>query len=135
MSRSLDHLHPDMRRLADKFLAECEAAGLDILVTCTFRSHTEQQALFEQGRTKPGRIVTNAKPGKSAHNVMLGPVPASMALDFVPLVGGKPMWRNDHPAWQQAGEIAERVGLEWAGRWKRFREFPHVQLKGWKPSS
>lgn len=134
MSRDLHHLHPDMRRLAEQFLAECKSAGLDILVTCTFRSHAEQQALFEQGRTKPGRIVTNAKPGESAHNVTLGPVPASMALDFVPMAGGKPQWRNEHPAWLQAGEIAERVGLEWAGRWKRFKEFPHVQLPGWRNS-
>lgn len=132
MSRDLNHLHPVMRLLADEFLAGCKTAGLDILVTCTFRSHTEQAKLYAQGRTEPGRIVTNAKPGESAHNVTIGPVPASMALDFVPLIGGKPQWRNDHPAWLQAGEIAESVGLEWAGRWKRFREFPHVQLKGWR---
>ena len=133
MSRSLDHLHPAFRPLVDNWLAKCEAAGLDILVTCTYRSADEQQRLYEQGRTMPGKVVTNAKPGQSAHNFSLpGNKPASLALDFVPLVNGKPVWDNKHPHWARAGELAVASGMEWAGHWKRFRELPHVQHGEWK---
>jgi len=29
--------------------------------------------------------------------------------------------------WKRVGEIGEKVGLEWAGRWTTFREYPHFQ--------
>lgn len=129
MSRDLAHLEPVTRALAGRLLAECEAAGLDVLVTCTWRSEAEQAALYAQGRTAPGKIVTRAKPGQSRHNRTLDGFPASTAFDVVPLRHGKPVWdANDH-LWQRVGEIGERIGLEWAGRWKRFKEYPHFQLK------
>jgi len=127
MSRSLNDLHPEMQRLTAEFLNNCKAAGVDVLITCTFRSNTEQAALYAQGRTAPGRIVTNAKPGQSTHNVTANGKPASLAFDVVPLRNGKPVWDAKDPLWQQVGEIGEALGLEWAGRWKRFREFPHFQ--------
>lgn len=127
MSRSLNDLHPEMQRLTAEFLNNCKAAGVDVLITCTFRSNTEQAALYAQGRTAPGRIVTNAKPGQSTHNVTVNGKPASLAFDVVPLRNGKPVWDAKDPLWQQVGEIGEALGLEWAGRWKRFREFPHFQ--------
>lgn len=128
MSRDLDDLHPDMRPLVDRLLAECDASGIDLLVTCTWRSPEEQARLYAQGRTAPGKIVTNAKPGQSMHNVTLAGRPASLAVDIVPLRSGKPVWDARDPLWAQVGSIGELVaGLEWAGRWKRFREFPHFQ--------
>lgn len=133
MSRSLGDLHSAFRPFVDNWLAACDAAGLDILVTCTHRSLDEQQRLYEQGRTMPGKVVTNAKPGQSAHNFALaGGKPASLALDFVPLVNGKPVWDGKHPHWTRAGELAESCGMEWAGRWKRFKELPHIQHRAWK---
>lgn len=129
MSRSLDDLHPEVRPLVDKFLEACKAAGIDILVTCTHRSNEEQAALYAQGRTAPGKIVTNAKPGQSSHNGMLNGKPASLAIDVVPMRAGKPVWSVSDPVWQQVGELGEKAGLEWAGRWKRFREFPHFQRR------
>jgi peptidoglycan L-alanyl-D-glutamate endopeptidase CwlK len=37
---------------------------------------------------------------------------------------------KDLELWNKIGTIGESVGLEWAGRWKRFREFPHFQFTG-----
>lgn len=129
-SRKLSDLHPDVQPLAQKFLDKCAAEDIDILVTCTYRSPKEQNALYEQGRTKPGRIVTNAKAGQSKHNHEIAGFPASKAFDVVPLRGGKPVWGtqgDDLTLWTRIGEIGESVGLEWAGRWKRMREFPHLE--------
>jgi peptidoglycan L-alanyl-D-glutamate endopeptidase CwlK len=101
------------------------------LVTSTYRSTAEQNALYAQGRTKPGKKVTNAKGGQSFHNHRL-------AYDVVPLRNGKPVWGTtgeDGKLWQRVGELGEAAGLEWAGRWTKFREFPHFQYTGGKPLS
>jgi peptidoglycan L-alanyl-D-glutamate endopeptidase CwlK len=127
MSRSLDELHPEVRRMFDAFAASCFAESLDILVTCTWRSPAEQDRLYAQGRTTPGKIVTNARAGQSSHNFTLNGKPASLAFDIVPLDGGKPIWAVSNPVWQRLGQLGTAAGLEWAGNWKRFREFPHFQ--------
>ena len=50
-----------------------------------------------------------------------------VAVDVVPMQHGKPVWSASAPVWQRVGKLGEEAGLEWAGRWKRFREFPHFQ--------
>jgi peptidoglycan L-alanyl-D-glutamate endopeptidase CwlK len=125
-SRSLSDLVIQFRGRFVSWLAACKAAGADPLVTCTFRSGVEQDALYAIGRTEPGRIVTNARAGQSAHNY-------GLALDFVPLVAGKPMWSAKHPHWQLCGQLTPKFNLEWAGTWTRpKREYPHVQVPNWR---
>lgn len=125
-SRSLDELHPTVRERVEAFLDECEAQGIDILVTSTYRDHESQNALYAQGRTAPGRKVTNARGGQSWHNWRC-------ALDIVPLRNGKPVWNTtgaDWELWEAIGNIGESCGLEWAGRWKTFKEYAHFQYTG-----
>ena len=122
-SRSLDDLEPETRRRAKRFIEECAAAGIDVLIYCTHRSNAEQDALYAQGRSAPGAVVTNARGGQSWHNWR-------RAFDFVPLVGGKAAW-NDADLYRRAGIIAEQCGLEWAGRWTgKLRETAHCQHRG-----
>lgn len=127
-SRKFSDLHPDVRFLADKFLDACLDADIDVLVTCTYRSGIEQAALYAQGRTAPGAIVTNAQPGESLHNLLLNGNPGARAFDVVPLVNGRPMWDAQNPLWEKLGEIGEAVGLQWGGRWKH-PDRPHFELK------
>ena len=129
-SRKLSDLHPDLRPLAQQFLDLAAAQGIDVLVTCTYRSDAEQAMLYAQGRTAKGKIVTNAKPGQSAHNHMLNAAPAALAFDVVPLVHGKPVWDASDPLWDKLGEIGRSLGLQWAGDWKgSLKEKPHFELK------
>lgn len=130
-SRKIEDLHPALQPICREFLRRCESAGLDILITCTYRSASEQDELYAQGRSKPGRIVTKAKGGKSSHNATkIDGTPASLAFDVVPLVYGKPTWDEKHPHWQEAGRIGMELGLNWYGRpGAPFREFPHFELK------
>lgn len=128
-SRLMTDLHPDLLPLAEWFLEQCRAQNIDVLVTCTYRSNAEQDMLYSQGRSEPGRIVTNAKAGQSKHNFMIDGKPASKALDIVPLTHGKPEWDSSNPVWEAIGELGESVGLEWAGRWKHMREYPHFHMK------
>ena len=121
-SRSLDDLSPPVKQRAEAFIEAAKAKGIDLLVTSTYRDHESQTALYNQGRTTPGKVVTNAKAGQSWHN-------HRCALDVVPLVNGKAIW-NDNVVWMQIGEIGVACGLEWAGNWKTFKEFPHFQYTG-----
>jgi len=121
-SRSLDDLAPPAKQRAEAFIAAAKAKGIDLLVTSTYRDNESQDALYAQGRTAPGNIVTRAKAGQSWHNYRC-------ALDVVPLVNGKAIW-DDQAMWKQVGEIGKSCGLEWAGDWKTFKEFPHFQYTG-----
>jgi peptidoglycan L-alanyl-D-glutamate endopeptidase CwlK len=121
-SRSLDDLLPVVKVKVQKFLDLAKAEGIDLLVTSTYRDHESQNALYAQGRTAAGKIVTNAKAGQSFHNWRC-------AVDVVPIVNGKAVW-NDNGTWARVGVIGKSVGLEWAGDWKKFKEFPHFQYTG-----
>jgi peptidoglycan L-alanyl-D-glutamate endopeptidase CwlK len=60
-SRSLDELLPPVKVRVQKFLDSAKAQGIDLLVTSTYRDNASQDALYAQGRTKPGRIGSNYK--------------------------------------------------------------------------
>lgn len=126
--RSLGSLEPRAERAAREALDDCARAGMQVLVTCTYRSGEEQDQLYAQGRTKPGAKVTNAKAGQSFHQYRV-------ALDLVPMVNGKPEWSGNHPNWKKIADIFISHGFEWAGAWKRFRELPHFQMTGGHPLS
>lgn len=63
-------LHPKLRDEALKIYeeAEDELKNFRLRFTYTLRTFQEQELLFSQGRTRPGKIVTNARAGKSFHN-------------------------------------------------------------------
>lgn len=118
-SRKLEDLHPKVKTLCEQFIASCAKHNIDVLITSTYRDAESQNALYAQGRTTAGKIVTNAKGGQSFHNW-------KVAFDFVPIVNGKAQWM-DADLFNKCGEIGESVGLEWAGRWKKFKEMAHFQ--------
>lgn len=122
-SRRLYDLHPIVATKCAAHVKACSEAGIDIILTSTYRDFESQDALYAQGRTAPGRIVTNAKGGQSYHNY-------KVAYDVVPLRNGKPVWDSEDPVWKQVGELGKQAGLDWAGDWKRFKEFPHFQFTG-----
>ncbi len=125
-SRKIEDLNPIMAAKTRQFIAKCTEAGIDVLITCTFRDNESQEALYAIGRTRSGARVTNARAGQSFHNYRL-------AFDCVPLRGGKPVWGttgDDLKLWQKLGQIGKSCGLEWAGEWESFREFPHFQYAG-----
>lgn len=123
-SRSLDDLLPIVKAKCETFLAAALKAGIDVIIDSTYRDMEEQAFLYSEGRTAPGSVRTNAKPGESYHNFRC-------AFDFVGLRYGKPVWTANDPIWEQLGEIGESVGLEWAGRWTgSLREECHLQYTG-----
>jgi len=146
----IDLLIPDMQIKCRKVIELCNSKNLEILVYCTYRSLEEQAIIFRQGRSyaeikykmdslrKSGfgflsdvienvgpqsgnKIITYAGPGESWHNF-------KEAFDAVPLLGGKALW-NDNQKYDIYGSCVIKVGLNWGGSWKRFKDRPHAQLR------
>jgi LysM repeat protein len=115
-------VHPRLAQLGLRMIDLCAQAGVAVLITQGLRTWQEQDDLYAQGRSKPGKIVTNAKGGQSWHNF-------GLAFDIVVLDSvGKAEWDTAHPGWKQAAAIGKSLGLEWGGDWKSFKDLPHFQL-------
>jgi peptidoglycan L-alanyl-D-glutamate endopeptidase CwlK len=113
-------LHPTLQVKAKAFLDAAKADGWHLQIVQGLRSFAEQDALFAQGRTKSGKRVTNARGGQSNHNY-------GTAFDAAPVVEGTISWNEKH--FQLFGKWADIAGLSWGGRWKKFVDLPHLELK------
>src|SRR5215210_4132063 len=109
----LKKVHPELARRVRMVIDNLAKAGMQIEVVQGLRTFAEQDALFAQGRTKPGRVVTNARGGQSNHNY-------GLAVDVVPFTNGKPNWEAPNSIWVAIGAEAEKLGMEWGGNWKKF---------------
>jgi hypothetical protein len=87
-----------------------------------FRSQERQNELYEQGRTKPGSIVTQTR--SSMHT-------QRMAVDIAQLdEKGKITYNPDPPEfWNRMGAIGRSIGLNWGGDWSGFKDRPHFQYR------
>lgn len=121
MSSRLAGVDPEVATRVQRVLDAMAALGFPMVVTAGLRTVEQQQALYAQGRTAPGRIVTYADGVRKPSHHQSG-----RAVDCVFLVDGKPSWAEGHP-WAAYGACAEAVGLTWGGRWK-MRDLPHVEL-------
>lgn len=135
-TKRIQLLHPKLRKEAESIYSDiCKALiGRGICrFAFTLRTIAEQNALYAQGRTKPGKIVTNAQGGLSMHNY-------GLAIDIVLLqdkdLNGTfetPIWDvkidldGDKKAdWMECVTIFKQYGWEWGGDWK-FNDPPHFQ--------
>ena len=122
-SRAIHDLHPAVARRALAHMEVCKEQGIELLIYCTYRSTDEQDKLYAQGRTDPGKIITNARGGQSTHQYRC-------AYDAVPVINGKAVW-DDLNLIIRVGQLGETCGLEWAGRWSgKLKETVHYQYTG-----
>ena len=123
-------LHPKVRDEAFEIYDEiCEALSGSAMCrfSYTLRTFAEQDAIYAQGRTKPGKIVTKAKAGLSYHNY-------GLAIDIVLIINGKTAswdikgdFDGDGKAdWQEIVTIFKQFGWESGIDWK-FVDAPHFQ--------
>ncbi len=125
----LNLLHPLIREDAIKAYNEAvqkTPVGVHPFITQTLRSFAESDALYAQGRTRPGQIVSWARGGQSYHNY-------GLALDFVNLIGGKIVW-PDRPEkdenWMLVVNIFKKYGFEAGIDWPpKKRDAPHLEKR------
>ena len=118
--RNIVTLLPQVQPLARALVESAAAIGIAIKVISGTRTYEEQNALYEQGRTKPGRVVTNARGGYSNHNF-------GIAFDIGVFEGGR--YLDESPAYKAVGALGMKLGLEWGGNWKTTQDEPHFQLR------
>lgn len=123
--RELD-MHPELLRrwLQAKAAWNKKRPDREVFCTCSYRSPAEQEALYAQGRTRPGPIVTNAMAGQSIHNYL-----PALALDVAFLrPDGTLDWTDS--LFQEFAAVFKPLGVEWGGDWPKFRDMPHFQAPG-----
>jgi peptidoglycan LD-endopeptidase CwlK len=91
-------------------------------LTCVYRSNAEQAELYAQGRTKPGKIITNAKAGASRHNKL-----PSEAFD-IGFITVKKTLSWDMKLFRKFADIIKAKGIDCGIDWKKFRDAPHFQV-------
>lgn len=117
--------YPRLQKLAARLVEECNKQGLKIKIGETLRTVAEQDALYAQGRTKPGPIVTNA-PGSTYSSYHQW----GTAFDFF-RNDGQGAYNESGRFFEKVGAIGVQLGLEWGGNWKSIKDKPHFQLADW----
>lgn len=124
-------LHPEIRWEVEELIRKANdliSPEITIRIVQGLRTIEEQNELYAQGRTKPGKIVTNAKFGQSYHCY-------GLAFDFAFLVNGKEIswdtnkdWDKDLiPDWMEVVNVFKSAGYAWGGDWKSIVDKPHIQ--------
>lgn len=123
-------LHPKIRDEVKALLEKAEAGfppTTKIRVVQGLRTIEEQNALYAQGRTKPGKKVTNAKGGSSFHNY-------GLAIDFAIIYDNVLSWdimvdkdKDGIRDWQEVVNVFKAAGYEYGGDWKSIKDYPHLQ--------
>jgi peptidoglycan L-alanyl-D-glutamate endopeptidase CwlK len=126
-SRNLADAHIILQNRFTYAKQEFEKAnkGVEVKLSCTYRSNAEQNALYALGRTIKGAKVTNAKAGQSPHNYQ-----PSFAIDVFFTVNGVVDWS---PKWFTAfSKFMKTTGISWGGDFKSIPDSPHYELSNWK---
>jgi len=121
----LNQVHPTLaakiRQMATSLLP------VPLLVTRGLATWEEQQAIWDEGRTTPGAIVTKAQPGYSWHEF-------GLACDVCPLdMLGKPDWNVSHSDWVEILQLGLTLGLVEGACFHSIKDNPHFQLTGKLP--
>ena len=128
----IGQLHPSIRldvsNLIEKINTKVLTGRAKVRIAQGLRTFAEQDALYAQGRTKPGKKVTNAKGGQSIHNY-------GLAVDIVLILDGKTAsWdeksdfdRDQQSDWIEVVTEFKRAGFSWGGDWRTFKDMPHFE--------
>ena len=123
--RNVNDLHPDLQQKITELKQLCEKNGLRIGIGECLRTAKEQDALYAQGRTKPGQRVTNARGSSYSSQHQWG-----IAFDFY-RNDAKGAYDNSDGFFQKTGALAKSIGLGWGGDWKSPVDLPHLYLPAW----
>lgn len=141
--KTMKGLHPDLIRLLEAAIID---TPVDFTITSGVRSTKEQQALYAQGRTTKGGIVTQADGIKNKSNHQAKADGLGHAFDFCPYINGALNW-NATGAFIAIAlhikETAKELGIRvrWGADWdndgitkaqgdkdESFVDLPHIEL-------
>jgi peptidoglycan L-alanyl-D-glutamate endopeptidase CwlK len=112
-----------------------------IVIAYGNRTDAEQWALYQQGRTRPGRVVTNAKSAAESAHGHTGAIDCFPVRDLFPLGGVRTVYlgdEEDHIVRAQAVarlnvyvSIVKQFGLESGADFPGLHDLPHAQDPEW----
>lgn len=106
-----------------ELLALFKANALRVKVLSGVRTYAEQTAIYAQGRSKPGKIVTRAKAGQSNHHWGL-----AWDIGLFSQEGAYLGERKDEPLYKFAADTSRVMGgLERGADWPN-PDLPHYQI-------
>jgi peptidoglycan LD-endopeptidase CwlK len=118
--RTIATLHPELGAYARALIHSAASQSIRIKIISGLRTVEEQDALFAQGRTTPGPIVTHARGGFSNHNF-------GIAFDVGVYESNR--YLGESPKYAVVGALGQALGLEWGGTWTSIVDQPHFQLR------
>ena len=104
--RDISELSKNAQEACRLFLVECQKCGLKVRITETYRSQERQNYLYEQGRTRSGKIVTWTH--KSRHT-------SRRAWDICQNIKGREY--SDSAFFKSCGDVAKKLNITWGGIW------------------
>lgn len=120
--RDIKQLSAQAQKACALFMEECRKQGLNVLITETYRSQERQNWLYEQGRSREGKVVTWTK--NSRHT-------SRRAWDICKNAKGQEY--SDKTFFKKCAEVAALLGITWGGEWKNSPDTPHFEIDlDWK---
>lgn len=116
--KNIATLLPEAQPLARALVHLAQTHGVEIKIIDGSRTYEEQAAIYAKGRTAPGKIVTNARPGYSNHNF-------GIAFDIGVFEGAT--YIPESPLYDKVGALGKTLGLAWGGDWKTLVDKPHFE--------
>lgn len=116
---SLEHLTPDTRKRVEKLLLFARRRGIPVQIISTHRRCQDQDALYAQGRTSPGSVVTGVRGCRSWHTWGRA---VDLAAPPYPPRGPGPSCAALAPL----GRYWKTLGGVWGGDWK-FKDCMHFE--------
>jgi peptidoglycan L-alanyl-D-glutamate endopeptidase CwlK len=110
--------HPKVRQPLADLRSDLVAKGWKPEFRTTYRTLRDQQVKY---------ILGYSKERFGYHNVRIGGIPQSLAVDVIDKRYG---WNAPKKFWADVGQSAQKHGLAWGGNWKNFPDVAHVQASG-----
>ncbi|MBS5037147.1 MAG: M15 family metallopeptidase [Fusobacterium sp.] len=127
--KKLEGLHPNLQNF---FMELIKISPYDFSIAQGIRTAEEQNKLYQQGRTTPGKIVTNCDGYKIKSNHQTKDDGLGHAGDIAVLVNNKITWEEKYykEVAMTARILMQKYNVEWGGDWKNFKDLPHFEYKG-----
>lgn len=131
--KRMEGVHPKLRKLMELSIKD---SPHDFMIVQGVRTAAYQNELYQQGRTKLGKIVTNCDGYKNKSNHQAKQDGYGHAIDFAiydPSIAGKIDWDTTSKYKAVAEHIKaiakeNNINVQWGGDWKKFKDYPHIEL-------
>jgi len=96
-------------QMLGEFILQAKAEGINFIIWTFYRSPSDQNFLYQQGRTRPGKIITNCDGHlvQSKHQSWL-------AVDLLIIQDNSSLWERT-PEYERLGEMWKSLGGRWGG--------------------